>query len=65
MSDNRENALNKEQAFKLTNSLIGLSKILSERIWADESIEDQYALAALADSIHAAADELHDLAQVL
>ncbi len=55
----------KADAFKLTNSIVELSKMLSERIWADESIDEKNALAALADSIHAAAGELHDLAQAL
>lgn len=55
----------KDEAFRLTNALIELSKILSERLWADDSIKDQCALAAMADSIHAAADEIHDLAQTM
>jgi hypothetical protein len=55
----------KSEAFKLTNALVELSKIMSERVWEDESNDARFALGALADSIHSAADELHDLVQVL
>lgn len=53
------------EAYKLTNALVELSKMLSEQIWIDESNEARFALGALADSIHSAADELHDLVQAL
>ncbi len=55
----------KSEAFKLTNALVELSKIMSERVWEDETNSDKFILGALADSIHSAADELHDLVQVL
>jgi hypothetical protein len=55
----------KAEAFKLTNAMVELSKILSEKVWNDESNEARFALGALADSIHSAADELHDLVQAL
>lgn len=58
-------AAEKNDAFKLTNTLVELSKMLSEQIWTDESNEERFKLGALADSIHSAADELHDLVQVL
>ncbi len=53
----------KSEAFKLTNALVELSKIMSERVWDDETNSDKFTLGALADSIHSAADELHDLVQ--
>jgi hypothetical protein len=51
------------EAFKLTNALVELSKMLSVQIWTDESNDERFKLGALADSIHSAAEELHDLVQ--
>jgi hypothetical protein len=55
----------KEKIYKRTNTIEELSKLLSDRIWSDESIKDQFILAALADGIHSAATELDDLAHRL
>lgn len=51
----------KIMAFKHTNSISELLNILSERLWADDSIKDRFALAALVDGARSAGNELHDL----
>jgi hypothetical protein len=54
-----------EQLHKCNNTIIELSKMLSDRFWSDDSIKDRFILAALADGIHSAAIELEDLANSL
>lgn len=55
----------KEQINKCNNTIIELSKMLSDKFWEDDSIKDRFVLAALADGIHAAATELEDLTNSL
>lgn len=55
----------KEQINKCNNTIIELSKILSDKFWEDDNIKDRFIFAALADGIHSAATELEDLANSL
>ena len=55
----------KEQLYKCSNTIIELSRLLSDKLWSDDSIKDRFALAAFADGIHLAATELDDLANYI
>jgi hypothetical protein len=53
----------KEQIFKYNNTIVELSKLLSDKLWDDESIKDRFVLAAFADGINSAATEMLDLVE--
>lgn len=55
----------KEQLYKCSNTIIELSRLLSDKLWSDDSIKDRFALAAFSDGIHLAATELDELANYL
>lgn len=53
----------KERVNQLLNVIEELSGMLSARIWQDETIPNQFELAALADGINSVANELNDLTE--
>lgn len=53
----------KADAFKLTNAIEELTKMLSERLWHDDTIKDRFAMAGLADAARVAAKELHEIVE--
>ncbi|MEC4746939.1 hypothetical protein [Methylomicrobium sp. Wu6] len=47
--------------YKHQNTIAELSRMISEKAWADETMKDQFVIAALADGIHSAAEALDEL----
>lgn len=54
-------AKDKDLAFKHANTISELLKVLSDRLWSDDAIQDRFALAALVDGAISANTELNTL----
>ncbi|MGY6278278.1 hypothetical protein [Methylomonas sp. MgM2] len=53
----------KTDAFRLCNAIEELTKMLSDRIWDDETIQDRFAMAALVDGARVSAKQLYVLVE--
>ncbi|MDT4291777.1 hypothetical protein RO575_19610 [Methylomonas sp. MO1] len=54
-----------QDAFKFINAIEELTKTLSARLWADDTIEDRFVLAALVDGARMAAAKLHQIVEAV
>jgi len=54
-----------QDAFKFINAIEELTKALSARLWADDTIEDRFVLAALVDGARMAAANLHQIVEAV